>query len=276
MTIDWLTEPFEYRFMRHALVAALVVGVLSPAVGVWIVLRRLAYLGDAMSHATLAGVATAYLVGVSITVGALGAGIAMGLVMAVLASHPRLAQDAIIGIVETGLFALGVLLITRSDRIGVDLSHFLFGQITTVTRGDLVVNVAMAVAALAMLVVLFGDLRMATFDPEHAQQVGVRVTLLRFVLLVALSVTVVVSLQTVGLLMSIAMLIVPAASARMLTSRVTTMTLVAVAFGVVAAAGGLLLSYHLASAPGATIALVAVAVCLVTFGVTLPRRVRHG
>lgn len=273
--IDWFTEPYQFQFMRNAAWTALMVGLLSPAVGVWIVLRRLSYMGDAMSHATLAGVAAAYLLGVSITIGALAAGLVMGALIAVLGTHRRLGQDAIIGIVETGLFAIGVILITRSDSIGVDLSHFLFGQVTTVTRGELLVNALMVVTALAVLVVTFGDLRMTTFDALHARQVGVRVGAFGVVVLVLLSVTIVVSLRTVGLLMSIAMLIVPAATARMMTNRVTTMTAVAMVVGVVAALGGLTLSYHLNSAPGATIALVAVVICLATFTTTVPRRVKH-
>lgn len=271
MIIDWFTDPYQSQFMRHAAAVAIIVGVLSPTVGVWIVLRRLAYMGDAMSHATLAGVAAAYLLGVSVTIGALAAGLVMGLTMSVLGAHRRLAPDAIIGIVETGLFALGVILITRSDRIGIDLSHFLFGQITTVTDRDIVTNLLLAIAAIGGIAVCFGDLRIATFDSLHAVQVGVRVGALRFGLLIALSLTVVVSLRTVGILMSIAMLVVPAATARMLTNRTITMTAVAIVVGVVSALGGLTLSYHLSAAPGATIALVAVALCVAVFAITLPR-----
>lgn len=273
--IHWLTDPYQSDFMRHAGAAALIVGVLSPTVGVWIVLRRLAYMGDAMSHATLSGVAGAYLVGFSVTLGALAAGLVMGAAVAVLTAHRRLGEDAIIGIVETGLFALGVILITRSDNIGIDLSHFLFGQITTVTDSDLALNGGLALLALVAVLVSFDDLRMTTFDPMHAAQVGVRVTVLRVVLLAALSIAIVVCLSTVGILMSIAMLIVPASTARMMTERVSTMTAAAIGFGVTSAIVGLTLSYHLSSPPGATIALVSVLMCLVVFGLTLPKRVRH-
>lgn len=273
--IHWLTDPYQSQFMQHAGAAALIVGVLSPTVGVWIVLRRLAHMGDAMSHATLSGVAAAYLLGFSIIIGALIAGVAMGVAVAVLGTHRRLGEDAIIGIVETGLFAMGVILITSSDNIGIDLSHFLFGQITTVSATDLVVSLGLAAAALVGVFANFDDLRMTTFDPLHAAQVGVRVGALRLVLLSALSITIVVCLSTVGILMSIAMLVVPAAAARMVTRRVTTMTATAIVVGVVSSLGGLTLSYHLGSPPGATIALVAVAICLGVFAIRLPRRVRH-
>jgi ABC-type Mn2+/Zn2+ transport system permease subunit len=270
-----MLDPYQTQFMRHAALTAVIVGVLSPTVGVWVVLRRLAYLGDAMSHATLAGVAGAYLLGVSITLGALAAGLVTGAAIALLGTERRLGGDAAIGVVETGMFALGVLLITRNDRIGIDLSHFLFGQITTTSSAEVLTYGAMAAPAVAAVAVLLPDLRMATYDPLHARQVGVRTGALDLVLLVLLSTTIVVSLRTVGLLMSIAMLVTPPATARMLTDRVRTMTLTAVGVGVVSAVGGLTASYHLGSAPGATIALVAVATFTAALVATRPRRIHH-
>ncbi|MEW6474819.1 MAG: metal ABC transporter permease [Actinomycetota bacterium] len=271
----WLLDPYQTQFMRHAALTAVIVGVLSPTVGVWVVLRRLAYLGDAMSHATLAGVAGAYLLGASVTVGALAAGLVTGVAIALIGLDRRLGDDTAIGVVETGMFALGVLLITRNDRIGVDLSHFLFGQITTTSAIEVVTYAALAAGAVAAVAVLLPDFRMATYDPLHARQVGVPTRQLNLVLLILLSVTIVVSLRTVGLLMSIAMLVTPPATARMFTNRVTTMTLAAVGFGMASALGGLTLSYHLGSAPGATIALTAVAAFAVALAVTRPGQRRH-
>lgn len=271
----WLTDPYGSEFMRNALAVAVIVGILCPAVGVWVVLRRLAYLGDAMSHATLAGVAVAYLIGASIVAGALAAGLVMGGLIGLISARRRLADDTVIGIAETILFAVGVVIISRSDRVGVDLSHYLFGQITTVNDTDLRLNAALAVIALGTIAVLHRDLLAATFDPLHARQVGIAEPRLRFVVLLLVSISVVVSLQTVGLLMSVAMLVTPAATARLLTHRIATMTAVAVAVGLAAAVGGLTLSYHLASPPGATIALTAAALFLVAFAATTPARVRH-
>jgi ABC-type Mn2+/Zn2+ transport system permease subunit len=270
--IRWLVDPYGADFMRRAAAVAVLVGVLAPAVGVWVVLRRLAYLGDAMSHGTLAGVAGAYLAGISITIGALVAGVAMGLIVGVLERQRRLGRDTTIGVVESLLFAVGVLLVSRSDRIGVDLAHYLFGQIVTVTAADVLVAAALTVGALGALAVAFGDLRAVTFDEDHARQVGVRVGALRALLMVLVSVTVVVSLDTVGLLMSVAMLVTPAAAARLLTTRTGSMTAVAVGIGVTSSLGGLTLSYHAATPPGPTIALVAVAWFAVAAAVTWPRR----
>jgi len=270
--VNWLIDPFRSEFMQFALATALIVGVTAPAVGVWLVLRRLAYLGDALSHATIGGVGVAYLVGIPLLVGGLIAGTVMGLLMAVLERHERLGGDAIVGTVETGLFAIGLIILSRNGT-GVELSHFLFGQITTVTGTELVVNMALGATVLAALWVTRLDLKMATFDHRHATSVGINVGGLRLLLMVTLTAAVVVSLSTVGVLMSIALLVIPPATARLVTERVATMTTVAIADGIAVSVIGLIVSYHLGTPPGATIALVACAAFTVAFTATVPRRI---
>jgi ABC-type Mn2+/Zn2+ transport system permease subunit len=270
--IDWLVDPYHSEFMRRAAITALLIGVLAPTIGVWVVLRRLAYLGDAMSHGTLAGVAGAYLTGISITLGALAAGIAMGFLVAVFDRQRRLGHDSAIGVAETLLFATGVVLISRNDRIGVDLTHYLLGQIVTTSTHDIIVNSTLTAIALSVVAVTFTDLRNVTFDAGHARQVGIPVGALRIILIVLISITVVVSLGTVGLLMSVAMLVTPAATARLLTNRIETMTAVAITIGVISSLLGLTLSYHLATPPGPTIALVTVVAFAAATLATLPRR----
>jgi len=274
--VDWFVDPYGSAFMQRAAVAALMVGVLAPAVGVWVVLRRQAYLGDAMSHGTLAGVAAAYLLGISITIGALAAGLVMGLIVTALERNRRIGSDAAIGVAETLLFSVGVLLISRSDRIGVDLTHFLLGQIVTVNDADLARTAVLSAVALAAIAVSFGDLRAVTFDPEHAAQVGVPVGRLRYLLVALISVTVVVSLDTVGLLLSVAVLVTPASAARLVTDTVATMTALAVAIGVTSSLGGLTLSYHLATPPGPTIAATTIAWFVVVAAVAALGRRSHG
>jgi ABC-type Mn2+/Zn2+ transport system permease subunit len=270
----WLVDPFASGFMQRAAVAAIIVGGTVPLVGTWILLRRLSYLGDAMSHATLAGIALAFIFGLSITGGALLGGIAMALLIALLDRHPRLRQDAVIGIGESVLFAIGIIVINGSGRIGVDLSHFLLGQITTVSTADLWLDLALAAIAVAALWYLFPDLLAATFDAEHALQVGVPVGRLQVALLVLLSVAIVVSLQTVGLLLSVALLVIPASTARLLTDRVAPMSLIAVGIGVTSSLAGLVIAYHAATPAGATIALLAAAILGVVAIATVPRRAR--
>jgi len=270
--IGWLAEPWGSGFMQRALLAALLVGALGPLVGAWIVLRRLAYLTDAMSHATLGGVAVAYAAGASVTAGALVAGLAMAMAKGVLAAHPRLREEAVVGVAGVALFACGVILISRTDTAGADLTHFLFGSVTTVTWSDLVLDLVLGGAAAGSLVLVFSDLRAATFDPAHAALAGVPLSALRLVLFMALATVVVVALQSVGLLMTVAMVIVPAATARLWTQTVERMCALGSALGACSAVVGLTLAYHASSPPGATIALVAVAALAISFAITVPRR----
>lgn len=270
--LDWLIDPYSYAFMQRALLAALLVGALAPAVGVWIVLRRMAYLGDAMSHATLGGVALAYLAGISLVLGALGAGLVMAALMALLSSHPRLREDAVIGVAQVALFALGLLVIANSDTGAIDLSHLLLGSVTTVSPADLRLDLALGGIAALVLAARFDDLRTATLDAEHAATVGIHIGRLRTVLLCVLAVVVVLALQTVGLLLSVALLVIPAATARLWTTTALAMSALAVAFGITTTTLGLTLSWHASTPPGATIALLAVAGLGVSAAATSPRR----
>jgi manganese/iron transport system permease protein len=268
----WLTDPYAYDFMQRALLASLIVGAVAPLVGTWMVLRRLAYLGDAMSHATVGGVALAYLGGWSITIGAIGAGLAMAALMGLLASHPRLREDAIIGSVEAALFAAGVVVISSNHAVGIDLTHVLFGSITTVTGNDLRLDALLGGACALLVLALFRDLRAGTFDAEHAALVGIRTGTLRYVLYATLAVCVVLGLQSVGLLMSVALFVIPPAAARLWARTTAQMAAVACGFGVAASLAGMTISYHADSAPGATIALCAVAILAASFVITIPRR----
>lgn len=275
--VGWLIDPYQSGFMRRALLAVLLIGAFVPAVGVWIVLRRLSYLGDAMSHALLAGVAGAYLLGISVTIGALLGGVAMAMVIVVLSRVPGIQEDATIGVAETVLFALGLVLIShQSGRISVDLTHFLFGQITTTSRGDLALSALLAVCGAVFMTLRFHDLRASTFDATHARLTGLSVDSLSVALLLLLAVAVVVSLQTVGLLMSVAMLVTPATTARLVTNRLPRTIAVASGLGVTSGVVGLTISYHLATPPGATIALTAALWLVVVLAVSAvnPRRVR--
>lgn len=274
MPVQWLTDPFRFEFMQRALVATVVIGVVAPVVGVWVVLRRMANLGDAMAHGTLAGVAIAYAAGIGVLVGALGAGLVIAAALLWFSASRRLGQETVVAIVGTALFALGVVVISRLDT-GVELTHLLFGRVLTVTWGDVVLALALGAAAVSTVAVLFGELRLATFDHVQAEQVGVRVEAVQGVLVVLLAVVVVVSLRVVGTVMSVTMLVTPAATARLTTRTLRSMTLVAAMLGVVEGVGGLILSYHLGSAPGATIGLVAAAVFAGVYAVTLPRRMPH-
>lgn len=272
--MHWLTDPFRSEFMVRAFLAAVVIGVVAPVVGTWVVLRRMANLGDAMSHGTLAGVAIAYAAGVNVLFGALGAGLIIALVLLVFSSNRRLGQETVIAVMGMAFLSVGVVVVSRLDT-GVELSHFLFGRVLTVQWGDIWLNLTLGGIAVATVLALFGELRLATFDHVHAEQVGVRVELVQGVLVMLLAVVVVISLRAVGTVMAVTMLVTPAATARLLARSLRQMTALGVVFGVSEGVLGLMASYHLGSAPGATIGLVAVAVFAVVFAATLPRRMPH-
>lgn len=270
----WFTDPFRADFMRRAFLATLIIGIVAPVVGTWVVLRRMANLGDAMGHGTLAGVAIAYSLGVNVLIGALGAGVLIALLLTVLSTNRRLGQETVIAVIGTAFFGLGVVVLSRVDS-GADLTHFLFGRVLTVGWGDLWLNLALGGAAVLVVLVLFDELRLATFDHVHAEQVGVRVELVQAILVVLLAVVVVVSLRAVGTVMAVTMLVTPAATARLFSRTLSRLTMWGVVVGVGEGFVGLMLSYHLSSSPGATIGLLSAVVFAVVFAVTLPRRMPH-
>ena len=272
--MHWLTDPFQSGFMQRALVATVIIGIVAPVVGTWVVLRRMANLGDAMAHGTLAGVGLAYAAGVNVVVGALGSGVLLAALLLAFSSNRRLGQETVVTVLGTAFFAIGVVVISRLDT-GVELTHFLFGRVLTVQWSDIWLNLALGGAAVLAVLLLFGELRLATFDHVQAEQVGVRVELVQGVLVLLLAVVVVISLRAVGTVKSVTMLVTPAATARLLARNLRQMTLLGVGIGVGVGVAGLLLSYHLGAAPGATIGLVAVGVFAVVFAITLPRRMPH-
>lgn len=272
--MHYLTDPFQAEFMQRAFLAAIIIGVVAPVVGTWIVLRRMANLGDAMSHGTLAGVGLAYSAGINVLFGAMGAGLLIALLLLWFSTNRRLGQETVITVLGTAFFALGVVVISRLDT-GVELTHFLFGRVLTVTWGDVWVNLALGGAAVLVVLALFNELRLATFDHVQAEQVGVHVELVQAVLVLLLAVVVVISLRAVGTIMAVTMLVTPAATARLLARTLRQMTLFGVLFGVAEGVGGLMISYHLDSSPGATIGLLAAGVFAIVFAITLPRRMPH-
>ena len=272
--MSWLLDPFRAEFMQRALVATLVIGVVAPVVGTWVVLRRMANLGDAMAHGTLAGVGIAYAIGVDVLFGAVGAGLLLAALLVTFSANRRLGQETVVTVLGTAFFGLGVVVISRLDT-GVELTHFLFGRVLTVGWGDIWLNIALGGAAVLTVLALFGELRLATFDHVQAEQVGVRVELVQAVLVVLLAIVVVISLRAVGTVMSVTLLVTPAATARLFARSLRQMTTWAVLFGVGEGVVGLVLSYHLEAAPGATIGLSAAVVFALVFAATLPRRMPH-
>lgn len=259
--MTFLLEPFQLGFMQSALLAALCVSISCAAIGVYVVLRRMAFIGEALSHTILPGVVVAYLNGFSLLIGALVAGLATALGIGWLTRREAVREDTAIGVVFTALFALGILLMStvRSFR---DLSSILFGNILGVTGEDLVAIALVALIVVVALALLHKELELTSFDPTHAQVIGLRPDRLRYVLLVLLSFTVVAGVQAVGVLLTSALLITPAAAASLVTDRLPRMMAIAVAIAVASSLVGLYASYYLSVASGAAIVLA----CTLFFG----------
>ncbi len=263
--LAWLTDPFALEFMQRALIASLIVGVLCSVLGCFVVLRGMAFLGDALAHAILPGVAIAYLLGVNLLAGALAAALFVALGIGLVSRRSAIKEDTAIGILFAAALALGVVLISSVHSYATDLTHILFGNVLGVSRGDLLLTGALALGVLATLLILFKEFLLASFDPVLAHTLRLRPELLRYVMLILLALTVVVSLETVGVGLVAALLVTPAAAAYLLTKRLPTMMLTAAAIGAGSSVVGLYVSYYLNVASGAAIVLVTTLVFLVAF-----------
>ncbi len=262
--LAWWIEPFTSNpFMQHALYAGLLVGLTTSVVGTWVVLRGMSFLGDALAHGLLPGVAIAFIVGVNTTVGAFVAASLMVWGINVIRHHSPLPDDASIGLLFVGFLALAVVIMSSSSAAYVgDLSRFLFGSITGVDTGDLQRQTIAAVISLVGVFVFYRAFLVMTFDQAQAQVLGLRPRLAHAALLVLLVVSIVASFEAVGNLLVFAFLIAPPATAVLLVKRVPRIMTVAVLIGAGSTVVGLLISYHHDTAAGATMALATVVVFL--------------
>jgi manganese/iron transport system permease protein len=273
--MSWLLDPFQSDFSQRAGLICIMVGLLAPIVGTWVSLRRLAYMGDAMSHSVLGGVALgfAWFGSNAVLPGALVAGIFMALVIQYLSQNRRVAHDSIIAVVGSGMFAFGVLALSKIDS-SVSISHFLFGQLLTVNAVDLWITLVLTIGSIFFVWYRFEDLKFSTFDRDHATQIGIRVQRLDAAMLVLLAVCVVVCLNTVGIALTVSLLITPTATARLFFDRVGTITRAAVSIGLTEVLVGFVVAYHLNLAPGPTITLGTTAVFIVAYMARLARSER--
>jgi len=263
--IAWLTAPLLYGFMQRGILVAVLVGIACAVVGCYVVLRSMAFIGDAMAHSILPGVAIAYLVKGNLLVGALAAAVAVALGIGFFSRQGRLKEDSAIGILFAAAFSLGVILISSIRSYAVDLSHILFGNVLGVSGLDLVLTAALVVIVLLVVFLLYKELLVVSFDPVLAATLRLPAERLRMVLLVLLALTVVVSLQSVGIGLVTAMLVTPGATAYLLTKRLPRMIALAALFGALSGVIGLYASYYLDVVSGAAIVLTATAFFLLAF-----------
>ncbi|HEY5983025.1 MAG TPA: metal ABC transporter permease [Anaerolineales bacterium] len=263
--MDLLLEPLQYAFMTRAFAASVIVGVLCAVMGTYVVLRGMAFLGDAMAHAILPGVAIAYLLQGNLLIGALVAALVVALGIGVFARQGQIKEDTAIGILFAAALSLGVALISSMKSYAVDLGHILFGDVLGVSVGDLWLTAGLGVLVLVTVALLYKPFLVISFDPVLAATMRLPGDLLRMLMLVLLALTVVVSLQTVGVGLAAAMLVTPAATAYLLTRRLLPMMLVAAGLGALSAIVGLYVSYYANIVSGAAIVLTATAFFLVAW-----------
>jgi manganese/iron transport system permease protein len=261
-----LLEPFQYQFMQRAFVTALLVGVLCSAMGTYVVLRKLAFIGDGIAHASFAGIVIAYLRGADYYLGAGIVAIITALGIGFVHRRGRVALDTAIGVLFTGAFALGIFLMSRQRSYSVDLQSFLFGDILSVSHQDVLMIVALALFVALVTVLLWRALLYTSFDPIVAQASGMNAQLIEYILLVLLALTIIISLQAVGIVLVAALLVTPAAAAYQLTRRFSRMVALSALLGAISGVGGLYLSYFLRSSSGATIVLVATVLFFIAVG----------
>lgn len=267
--LDWLLEPLSYDFMLRGLAAGVLVGIVCAVVGTYVVLRGMAFFGDALAHTVLPGVALGYIVSggerAPLFWWALGTAVLASLGIGAISKNARIKEDTSIGIIFAGMFALGIALISTVRSYAVDLSHFLFGDVLGVTNRDLLLTAIFGGIVLLLILIFYKEFLTLSFDPVLAATLRMPVSLLNNLLLAMIAVTVAVSMQTVGVALMVAMLVTPAATASLLTRRLWTMMVIAASIGATSSVVGLYLSYYLNIASGAAIVLTATAVFIIVF-----------
>lgn len=253
--LEWFTQPLQYEFMVKAIWVSAMVGLVCAVLSCYMTLKGWALMGDAVSHAVLPGVAIAYLLNIPFTVGAFVFGVGSVVAIGFIKASTRIKEDTVIGVVFTGFFAFGLVIISKL-RSSVDLTHILFGNVLGISQSDLIQTIIIVVVTLSAIAILRKDLLLFCFDPTHARSIGLNTGALYYILLSLLSLTAVAGLQTVGIILVVAMLITPGATAYLLTDRFDRMMLLAIASGVFASVIGTYLSYHFDASTGGCIVVL--------------------
>lgn len=268
---ELLLDPFKFGFMTRALVVATLVGILAPLVGCYVVTRGLGFMGDAVAHAVLPGMVTAFLLGAAPIWGAAATGIAIALLIGYLTHRTNLSADTGIGILFAGMFALGLALLSLTDGVNIDLESVLLGQVLGVSIADVYITASLAAAVFAALYFFHKELVFVSFDRIGAEVAGLPTRALDYLLLALLAVIIVITLQAVGVVLVIGMLIIPAATAFLLVRRFAPAMAAGAAIGALSAVCGLYLSFYLNLPSGPAMTLVATAMFILA--ATLKRRV---
>lgn len=268
---QWFSEPFAFEFMQTALLTAVLVGVTCALLSCYLVLKGWSLMGDAVSHAVLPGVVIANLAGLPLSLGAFGSGLLCAVSVGYLKENSRLKEDTIMGILFSGLFALGIILFTAFNT-GQHLTHILFGNLLGVTTSDFWQTLAFCSFAVLVIALKYKDFLLYCFDSNQAKVAGLSVKWLHYGLLSLLALTIIAAMQVVGVILVVAMLIAPGITAYLLTNRFERMLLIASGIAVFSSLLGTILSYHIDSATGPTIILVQASLFLVSLSVQQMRK----
>jgi manganese/iron transport system permease protein len=258
--IDLLATPLQYGFMQRALLGGVLVAAVCAIVGTYVVLRGLAFIGDALAHAAFPGVVIAYMLKANIYLGAAISTVATALGIAYVSRRARTSYDTTIGILFAGAFALGILLMSRIRGYTADLFGFLFGNVLGISNADLAVAGILTAIVVLAVAACYKELLLLAFDPTLAEAMGYPVQALNYLLLVLVALTIVISIQAVGIVLVVALLVTPSATAYLLTERFFRMMALGVLFSVLAVVVGLYLSFYLNVASGAAVVLVSTSV----------------
>jgi manganese/iron transport system permease protein len=261
--IAYFTDPLAYPFMRHAIFEIAIVGLMCGLIGCFVVLRGLAFIGDALSHAVFPGVVLSYIAGQSILIGAFAFGGLTALGVGILSRSRRVSEDTAIGVIFAAFFALGIVLISRQAGFKRDLGSLLFGSILGVSTNDVIATLIIGAIVVVILMALLKEFTLVAFDTTLARSLGYPVFALDLLLLMLVSATIVVSLQTVGNILILALIVTPPATARLLTDRLDRMMVLSAIISVLSGVVGLYISFHASTAAGGSIVLTVTAVFLV-------------
>ena len=255
--IDYILGPFQYGFMVRALIVSVLVGVMCPILGAYVITRGRAFMGDALAHSVLPGMVVAFLLGISPFFAAVPAGIVIALLMGTVSRRTGISEDTSIGIVFAGMFALGLVMLSRATSVNVNIEDLLLGQVLGVTQTDVYVSVALTALVLAGLYAFHRQLVYTTFDEVGASVVGIKTNLIEYVLLALLALVIVIGIQAAGIVLVMAMLITPAATGYLLARRFIGVMIIGALVGAASAIVGLYLSFHADLPSGPSMALLA-------------------
>lgn len=262
--MNFIEGIIQYEFLQKALTTSIMVGIICGVIGCFIILRGMALMGDAISHAVLPGVALSYMLGINFFFGAVFTGILTAMGIGFISQNSRIKQDVSIGIMFTAAFASGIILITFM-KSSTDLYHILFGNVLAVRPSEMWSTLIIGIIVLVSIYVFYKELLVSSFDPTMAQAYGLPTRVIHYFLMILLTLVTVASLQTVGIILVVAMLITPAATAYLLTDRLWVMLYLSAGIGVLASILGLYFSYTYNLASGATIVLAATALFILAF-----------